>query len=888
MSSSTGEKARAVFLAALMVLSVVAMSAAFAGSAAAQQAGNEITVDNLSDLRTNVSGQGTAAPGDTILVEEGSYDISTGSTSADIDVTLDNLTVRPADGANPEITISASAPSQMLNITADDVRVEGLTLTDNNGDTSTRAILAEGNGVEIVDNDINMDDGGNAVVSIGGDSPTIEDNTISGGPIAASGSGDAIIRNNSISSSNPGNGNAVFLYSTGDVVIEENNITDWNSDAGSSADVLLVNEVNSLNGNDDMRAGALAVQSDNTHVNSTHLMADELTTVKPDGTISHAVDRASQDYTVLVESGTYNESVTIDTANVTLESTASADETTIDLTDTEDPGKAIAATAVKITAPGVTVDGFNIVGGTYAGTGVSVQVNKAPSGVAITNNTISGFAGEAGGDKKESFGILAWGTDTALENITIRGNTIEDIGSGTNGADTNSQGFGIFLEELADKTAGHKGATIQNNTIRNINGTTISGNDYPGVGVSLLPELTNPDASTGDTGIVTDTPNADLHNNTITSNAVGVSIAGNASQTTVTSNDLSGNGIGVLTEGNVPDDGSVGITEIDAESTESVVSGTVDATSNWWGSTDGPSGDYSGHGASVSSGVSVDPATVDAGSADLDAEFIGVVEDDASALTVSADESAGFTVETLDVPANGTLVLEIAGQEYVFADALDNGAVVETDSNKNASTAIADSTETGTTNISVAGSGSTAIEQAGTVNLVHEAYTAPEEGYFLTSMPQSGDLVYQGINDITHWDGVNDEYESFDDSNEVQSVHKALYMNATSADARYGFSYDTDQSDIRATVGSAELDEGWHVLGSNFNISNTNSIDLQDDLNTQYDPSSSELVVYDEDVTSTLSDKDSVSEYQAYYVYVHQDDSRPIVLPEYNATARGS
>jgi hypothetical protein len=234
-----------------------------------------------------------------------------------------------------------------------------------------------------------------------------------------------------------------------------------------------------------------------------------------------------------------------------------------------------------IRASDVTIQGFEVVGDGANYNGISVEPkNGATSGIVIEDNHIHEVTSRDKEEGKyEAYGIIAWSVDTELEDVTIRNNLIEDIGSSS----ANTQGFGIFVEDLAS-SGSSDGLQVSHNTIKDINDATIEGDDHPGVGVAVLPELTNPDASTSDQSVVTNHANADIESNVFASNDVDVSVAGDASQFSATSNQF-GDGVDVLAEGNQPNTGNIGLENIDG-STESVTSGTVDASDNWFG-TDG-------------------------------------------------------------------------------------------------------------------------------------------------------------------------------------------------------------------------------------------------------------------------------------------------------------
>ena len=121
--------------------------------------------------------------------------------------------------------------------------------------------------------------------------------------------------------------------------------------------------------------------------------------------IQNAVDNATEDDIIVVRSGTYEESVTIDVEGLTLEG-AGADATTINASS--DPINLFDGTvAVKIAADDVEVDGF-----TVEGAGASVSFTGI-EGVEVRNNVLkNGLLGlNGGGDIENNSGWCrsVWG-----------------------------------------------------------------------------------------------------------------------------------------------------------------------------------------------------------------------------------------------------------------------------------------------------------------------------------------------------------------------------------------------------------------------------------------------------------------------------------------------
>lgn len=442
---STRKRVQAVLFAAVMIVSMVAAGVGgFAGSVAAQD--HEVTVDDLSDLQSNVSDGGVADAGDTIIVEEGDY------TSDGITVTLNNITIRAANNQNPSIKLTNN---NQFKIDSDNVSIRGISIT--------------------------RPDDGNSLLSVSGDSVTIEENNFEGGPIGIGGSGDISVINNTLSGTNPANGHAIFITanSVGEVLIEENGLTEWTSprsDASAPnnafADVLVQSDVESLNSNNNLEQGATEVLGDNTDVNSVNLEADGITATGPGDTIQDAVDRSSQGYTILVESGTYNENIQIEHGIDLIGSGPS--QTSI----APSSGRAIDIRAQVSNVENLTIEGFSL---SVSDNSIVVQSNsQVNDGYDGVNYTYRDLIIDSNGNAQSSVGLFDVKNAT-LDNVTVRNSTPTDKGavemigvrnlSVINSRIVNNT-IGVRMLSL-DSYAANENVTIEN--------TDISGNSETGV-----------------------------------------------------------------------------------------------------------------------------------------------------------------------------------------------------------------------------------------------------------------------------------------------------------------------------------------------------------------------------------------------------------------------
>jgi hypothetical protein len=165
--------------------------------------------------------------------------------------------------------------------------------------------------------------------------------------------------------------------------------------------------------------------------------------VSPDGTeqriftptIQNAINAASTNDTIRVGPGEFQGPVQIvdGQTNLTIESIDGPESTVINATGTNtSTTPSFNAQAVRISADGVTIDGFTIVGDDAIVSGVFVAGGEGGGdNVQIVNNTIEGMSQPGfGGPSDNSAGIVtATGGNGTVGGLVARNNTIRDIGS---------------------------------------------------------------------------------------------------------------------------------------------------------------------------------------------------------------------------------------------------------------------------------------------------------------------------------------------------------------------------------------------------------------------------------------------------------------------------
>lgn len=301
-------------------------------------------------------------------------------------------------------------------------------------------------------------------------------------------------------------------------------------------------------------------------------------TVTDGDSIQAAVDAAAAGDTICVEAGSYDEALTVDTADLTLEGPNAG--TPGDAADRAD--EATITGQVVLSADGVTFDGFDVSppAATSNQNSEALRVSNTPDGVVVQNNVVREFSEDGLGDWLGVEAIVAFGgsANDAIEDVTIQDNAVHGI----DGIDTKGGAAGVMIQGNV------AGATVQSNTVHDIGlestawaqavvvtGTgnhDVAPSDVTVTGNDLNSIQANPDTpwyGVG-VGIESDGTGYVVEDNSITGNELGIEVKAAADEVTVNGNVISGNAV----FGTVNKDDA-----------------TLDATGNYWGSPLGPTHD---------------------------------------------------------------------------------------------------------------------------------------------------------------------------------------------------------------------------------------------------------------------------------------------------------
>jgi hypothetical protein len=397
--------------------------------------------------------------------------------------------------------------------------------------------------------------------------------------------------------------------------------------------------------------------------------------------IQAAVDNASAGDTVEVEAGTFNESVSIGTADLTVTAAAGADPVVVGQSKV----------AVNVDADGVTLSGLTIQNPAAAGDApdsidaIGVRVDDQATGVTIENTTITDVGTEVNTNAR---GIIVF---SGADDVSILNNSITNINGTT---ETTGQSHAIQFFESAGPDSAITGFEVAGNTIdgvadeRSAAGVHLNGNISGTIADNDIQNVGDGDTGFTDgvflgTGGSASGPPDDV---TITNNEIqnlsgtivrALSIEGeeprgpeNFRITRNTIDDLESTGsfppaaLFVGAYKNLGDnhafiendilDGEVTRTanrSTPAEFINDPETDALNAQNNWWGNASGPGGAGPGTGQKVLPDPTGSPFNLDDPEAAVDfTPFLDVPVDEA-VLSIQAEVDAASPGDTIEIPA---------------------------------------------------------------------------------------------------------------------------------------------------------------------------------------------------------------------------------------------
>ncbi len=546
----------------------------------------------------------------TIDVAGGTYDESV-VISRDADPS--GLTIQKAAGAGskPTIVHSADNGEPTIAVDQDDITIEGFVI-NRSGSASTvaQAVRVAGNNTVLGSNIFNVTGPNDAAVGVLTDSSGAAGNpsftgeiasvTISGGEVITSDStqtgllvadtGSASFAAGAVTASgvtfvSNGDGTHVYELGTGETDAIDTVATFGNNDfVGGAAVPDTVS--------DDATVGSFSVEG---------VIA---------GTIQGAVDVAGTGATIDVAAGTYNESVTISTADVSLQGpntgvagygASRSNEATV----TDKNGRLV------IDASNVEINGFN-----FEFDKSAIQ-SKSGNDNLIINNRF-----ELTGSTSNQYAVRVGGGSPGTDvRNNLFANIVSSDGTGGDNAD------GVVVTDP-------RGTTIANNNFSSVDTGVNVGDQGPVAGTLVVKDNAFTDITQFGAVVLNNKDaglDANVTNNTIESSRTGVLVfAGNANSKIK------------INENNIESDVGTGVSEND-------IAGTVNATRNWWGAPSGPSGQGDGSGSAVDANVDFEPFYTDATRQTLRVKVSDPSVQNASQASVGGDRSATVTVSGKDI-----------------------------------------------------------------------------------------------------------------------------------------------------------------------------------------------------------------------------------------------
>ena len=527
MTGDRDGSVRAIFLAAIMVLSVMVMGVAFAGSAGAAQETTTHTVapgedtGDYSDIQNAID---NATSSDVIDIEAGSYD-------GPITIDVADLTLKGPNAGTPgdesrvdEAEINAAGSKDAIHIAANDVVIDGLKVTDISDSSNDGIEISQKSGPITINNSViegfNLDSDSNQGTGIylEDDSDSninaiIINNSFKNNFAAVGGTESTTleIRDNKFVGNVEGiglGGNVQFAKADGiKEVIDANNF-DVNVGEGERSINDWRNSV-SFDGE-----GNIVVDDDVEYAPGTRIQ-DAIAAIKTEGITSTRE--------IQVSPGSYEEKIEVSVGSLTLRGPNSgihgdSDNRNSEATIIPPEGEAYGIGITETGLDEITIEGFTVKGGT---TGGIVQGSGAHSSttVNVRNNIIKV---PDGGWSSHGNSIQVSGNES-----TVTANYVE--GTGYNYQEDNYTTTGII-------TNGASSAVIKDNVVELVDEGVSENHNGIVIGSTYREYFDLPRAE-----------DVEVKNNTVTGFTNGITVSGGVDNTEITKNELDTKEVGIAT-----------------------------------------------------------------------------------------------------------------------------------------------------------------------------------------------------------------------------------------------------------------------------------------------------------------------------------------------------
>ncbi len=264
---------------------------------------------------------------------------------------------------------------------------------------------------------------------------------------------------------------------------------------------------------------------------------------------------------------------------------------------------------------------------------------------------------------------------------------------------------------------------------------------------------------------------------------------------------------------------------------------------------------------SGSDSVTLDTAVAEVGTLSIEHEFVGIVEDPDSSVTV---EASGIVDARGNTIGSGSVDVTI-GDETVLSDvSVSDGSLSATFD----PTTISNTADTGEASVALTADAGSVTNPDVTVELVHETVDL-DAGYQVLGTPMDAeDVVFENVSNVVTYDPATDSWVAPDEN----EAGEGYYADADTDAARAGYVFEPEdgpESDI--TI----LQQGFNLISASPDLNSKTEVTASDDLTDQGSIDTNNVQVYVRNDARDLVEPSGSTDAAAYDRFA--DPSAPTV-----------